>query len=82
MAKLLYLAWLRSIVAQCQAAGVACFVKQLGAQPFIGRYVPGVFVPDYELHLKSKKGGDPSKWPEDLRVREFPKEAVSGKRAV
>jgi hypothetical protein len=27
------LAWVRSIVAQCKAAGVACFVKQLGARP-------------------------------------------------
>lgn len=24
------------------------------------------------LNLKNKKGGDPSEWPEDLRVREFP----------
>jgi protein gp37 len=29
------LAWLRSLVAQCRAAGVACFVKQLGAVPVI-----------------------------------------------
>lgn len=27
-------AWVRSIVAQCKAAGVACFVKQLGAHPW------------------------------------------------
>jgi protein gp37 len=26
-------AWVRSIVEQCQTAGTACFVKQLGAQP-------------------------------------------------
>lgn len=25
--------WIRSLVAQCKSAGVACFVKQLGAQP-------------------------------------------------
>lgn len=25
------------------------------------------------VHLKSSKGGDPSEWPSDLRVREFPK---------
>lgn len=24
-------------------------------------------------HLAHKKGADPSEWPEDLRVREFPK---------
>ena len=28
------LAWLRSVVKQCQAAGVACFVKQLGSKPY------------------------------------------------
>lgn len=28
-------AWARSIVAQCRAAGVAAFVKQLGATPFV-----------------------------------------------
>ena len=26
--------WIRSIVGQCKSAGVACFVKQLGAKPF------------------------------------------------
>lgn len=30
------LAWARSVVAQCREAGVACFVKQLGAQPVDG----------------------------------------------
>lgn len=59
--------WIRSIVARCQAAGVACFVKQLGADP-----VPQVDDPFTLLSLKDKKGGDISEWPEDLRVREFP----------
>ncbi len=27
--------------------------------------------------IRDRKGGDPSEWPEDLRVREFPREAVS-----
>ncbi len=30
------LQWARGIIYQCAAAGVACFVKQLGAQPFDG----------------------------------------------
>lgn len=30
--------WIRSIVQQCQAADVPCFVKQLGARPRIGYY--------------------------------------------
>lgn len=25
------------------------------------------------IHLRSPKGGDPAEWPEDLRVREFPR---------
>ena len=40
------LAWARSLIAQCRAAGVPVF--------------------------KSSKGGTPSEWPEDLRVREYP----------
>ena len=33
-------AWARSIVAQCREAGVACFVKQLGAHPIEGGTSP------------------------------------------
>ena len=62
------LAWARSAIAQCKAAGVACFVKQLGARPILSwpRQIRG-------MRLKDRKGGDMSEWPEDLRVREFPK---------
>jgi protein gp37 len=66
-------AWARSAVRQCREAGVACFVKQLGARPFDsaimlptadgGRAVLGIYSP---------KGGDPAEWSHDLRVREFP----------
>ena len=64
--------WARSIVAQCKAAGVAAFVKQLGARPY---EVPLRSDPNYHrpLRLKNKKGGDTTEWPEDLRVRELPK---------
>lgn len=72
--------WIRSIVGQCKAAGVACFVKQLGGNPIeddpekhdgarghsAGRR--------WNMDLRDRKGGDPSEWPEDLRVREMPKE--------
>jgi len=75
-------AWARNIVAQCKAAGVACFVKQLGAQPFsgakddvfnlweigAGSYERGPFW----ANLRSGKGDDPGEWPADLRVREMP----------
>jgi protein gp37 len=87
------LAWARSIVQQCQAAGVACFVKQLGTnavcrndehdESWPGCTVPldDEYWPRYQgetapLVFRARKGGDPSEWPEDLRVREFP--AVAG----
>jgi hypothetical protein len=68
------LAWARSIVQQCKAAGVACFVKQLGANPFVAEPDRdwSVGAPDGTFGLADRKGGDPSEWPEDLRVREFP----------
>lgn len=87
--------WVRNIVSQCQYAGVAVFVKQLGAQ-VIDRNDAGFegdtprswpmdtdtrdhihgFRENYQgapvRVLLRKKGGDPSEWPSDLRVREFP----------
>lgn len=56
--------WIRDIVRQCKAAKVPCFVKQLGSNPC------GMESDD---SLNDKKGGNPSEWPEDLRVQEFPK---------
>lgn len=64
------LAWIRSIVAQCKAASVPVFVKQLGAKPVTGRRQDGS--PKAALFLKSRKGSDMSEWPEDLRVRQMP----------
>jgi protein gp37 len=60
--------WARSTVAQCRAAGVACFVKQMGRLPWME--VEGAGAP---MELPDKKGGSMEEWPEDLRVREFPK---------
>lgn len=55
--------WARAIVAQCKAAGVACFVKQFGAH----------VIQDGERRIKKdKKGGDMHEWPHDLRVRDLP----------
>ena len=70
--------WARDIIAQCKAANVAAFLKQVGSAP--------VSVADRISHrgdttkrlrwcyryLTDKKGGDMSEWPEDVRVREFP----------
>ena len=61
--------WVRNVVEQARAAGVAVFVKQLGARPT----AESGLVP---LRFKSRKGNDPSEWPEDLQVREFPREAL------
>jgi protein gp37 len=67
--------WAHSILAQCRAAGVPVFVKQLGAHPFEqyeengGTFTNPMLGAD---RLKDRKGGDPAEWPEDLRVREFP----------
>lgn len=70
--------WIRSIIAQCREAGVACFVKQLGSVPYDTRG-PGLRLNTLEeviattrLHLNDRKGGDPAEWPANLRVREFP----------
>jgi protein gp37 len=77
--------WIRSIVQQCKAAGVACFVKQLGGHVSLfdtpssdclkneplNETVSG-YPDDHRANLKDRKGGDWSEWPEDLRVREFP----------
>ena len=69
------LAWARSIVEQCAAAGVACFVKQMGSRPVrrdgasAPGYPPGSIVP---LKLHDRAGADPAEWPEDLRVQQFP----------
>lgn len=75
-------AWIRSIVEQCQAAAVPCFVKQLGTRPFDGydggpiRYgdtTIDIGEKKMWMELNDKKGGDPAEWPADLRVREWPR---------
>lgn len=67
------LAWARSTIAQCKAAGVAVFVKQMGANRVAASSHGGTAVVSPELSRISRgKGGDWSEWPEDLRVREYP----------
>jgi protein gp37 len=54
--------WVRGVVQQCGAAGVHCFVKQLGdAATSVGE----------RLRL-GRKGKDVAAWPEELRVRGWP----------
>jgi hypothetical protein len=66
--------------------GKAVFVKQLGGH-VMWDGIQGGDIPCwpagpkwfdagngmFEGFLKDKKGGDPAEWPEDLRVREFPR---------
>ena len=73
------LAWIRSAIAQCRAAGVACFVKQLGACPTgeWGKYEPIPLIRETAtcgwVHaLRDRAGADPEEWPEDLRIQEWP----------
>jgi protein gp37 len=61
------LAWAESLRDQCKAADVPFFMKQVGSFPVRDR-------PEkITWQLGDRKGGDPSEWPEGLRVREFPK---------
>lgn len=64
------LSWASSIVRQCEAMGIACFVKQLGAEAYDDTSYVGS-TPRFET--KDKKGGNMAEWPPDLRVREFPR---------
>jgi protein gp37 len=69
------LAWARRIVEQCQNAGVACFVKQVGARPFDTN--PADPTMHRELRPRDAKGGDPLEWPDELRVRHYPHEVTA-----
>lgn len=72
------LAWARSIQAQCRVARTPFFMKQLGAYPIdnalassftIRRRHPGA----QQIHMtKHIAGAEPTEWPADLQVQEFP----------
>lgn len=59
------LEWIRTLKNQCQDAGIATFVKQIGSNPVME---PGPVA----WLTEDPKGGDMSEWPEDLRIREMP----------
>lgn len=65
--------WIRSIVRQCREAGVACFVKQLGANA-IDTATTGLvgLAPELRLALRDRAGADIEEFPMDLRIREMP----------
>jgi protein gp37 len=68
-ARPMHLDWARAIVAQCQAAGVPVFVKQIGARPVF-------HLSSAPYPIRHKKGAAMEEWPPELRVREMP--CVSG----
>lgn len=82
-------AWARDLLGQCGDAGVPTFVKQFGANvawdgfsPAGGWWPAGTQQEElkpgsgWRIRLHDRAGGDPAEWPEDLRVRDFPKEAA------
>lgn len=77
-------AWVRSIVRECRRQGVAAFVKQLGAEPIGDPRPPErrdpttgarILTVMQAVDISDPKGGDLNEWPEDLRVREYPRAA-------
>lgn len=76
--------WIRSVANQCRSANTPCFVKQLGADPrhdYEGEGVEllgpvtapaTIRINNGPLNLKDHKGGNPTEWPADLQIRQFP----------
>lgn len=77
--------WARDTVKACRHAGVACFVKQLGAKPYdlaASRYADHgeinqgtaeqAWVQTLSHTVRHRSGGDMNEWPVDLRVQAFP----------
>ena len=52
--------WVRDLIDQCKCARVPIFVKQLGTAW------------SKTADAKNRKGEDPSEWPDDIRIREYP----------
>lgn len=72
--------WPKSIIEQCRKAGVAPFLKQVGAKPMYrshGDNNPKHLFNGLQTLMcngkpLTKKGGNMEEWPHHLRVREFP----------
>ena len=77
------LAWARSAIAQCRAAGVPVFVKQLGAHAIVEERDKGLTGTPRSVRMRrwetrDRKGGEMAEWPEDLRIQKYPREVASG----
>lgn len=77
------LAWPRSIRDQCRELGAAFFLKQAGATPYDSAIpvdveldpiaASAVARSSNRVHLADRQAGaDPSEWPVDLQIQEFP----------
>lgn len=68
-ARSMEVSWVRDLLHQCSDLEVAAFVKQTGS------------VHGKANHYRAAKGGDIAEWPEDIRVREYPRvpEAVAAR---
>lgn len=73
--------WLAQTIAACREAGVACFAKQLGANPVVteGSALAKLVQAQTrrvcdcgEIGLRDSHGGDQDEWPPQWRLREFP----------
>jgi protein gp37 len=60
------LGWLKDLVNDCKTWKVPVFVKQLGAKPTNREGEPCP-------HIHARKGDDMSEWPNELKVREWPR---------
>lgn len=82
--------WARLPIEQCAAAGVACFMKQVGAFPVLlgdvgmndgwATVEAHPCLDGWSIKLADRKGGDPSEWPQWMRVRQFPQR--NGERPI
>lgn len=55
--------WARVMIDRCRAQNVPVFMKQLGGNAWEG---------GKHFATRHSKGGDPTEWPTDLRIREYP----------
>lgn len=69
------LEWIRLIIKQCRELGVGVRVKQAGSKPYEVMRVPNYDGTTgdlrFDLCMGDAAGGDPSEWPEDIRVRDW-----------
>jgi protein gp37 len=61
------IAWTRRLIMDCMLSRVPIYVKQLGSKP-----VHSVFGNPQPLFFEDSRGADPSEWPADLRIQQFP----------